>query len=356
MSTNQASPIIRAFSPDNDRHIRSLISLFQRTYGEDYPFMNIYRPQFWRSHIGRRFTSLVAILDGDVVAHVAIQPNPNNLTTVQLSYPAFDRSALDHEEKIRDKFQEIILSQLKRKAAAISLDLEILSPLFKSGFSKAIIDSSEVAIIPGYLLAPLRETKRSGNNRISLLVRQKVINYQSNSTIKLSAPRKHHAICQQLFKNIGLTRDLISSPDNQISSNLTFSADLRPWRINYYPIHGLTHLFVQPSLIGKENRSSLRKLTGLDKTVIAYIDMRDPQCALFCESLEELGYKFSGVMTAYHERENIIYTNTSESSIEIEELNSECSKALAHYIENNDWSAVHTSINTTFQSRAENLS
>ena len=64
--------------------------------------------------------------------------------------------------------------------------------------------------------------------------------------------------------------------------------------------------------------------------------MHDPACSKFCEELEDRGFKFSGVMAGFHDRENIIYYKSASADISEIELLSARARLLYEYGQHND--------------------
>jgi hypothetical protein len=164
--------IVRPVNPDNEVELGKLCRLFQAYYRGRYPSVGIYDTHFWRNRIGQGAISFVAVIDGDVIAHVSAERSSDSpgLMTVGLFAAA---PGVEILSLISSKLAAAVVNQGKRWKCASALGYCLAGTPEAEQFYLEEFAAKEVGILPQYV----RDTQ--GSTPVLLLHRilddQKVV-------------------------------------------------------------------------------------------------------------------------------------------------------------------------------------
>lgn len=334
---------IRATTPDNEYEINRLIQLFARAYGSRFPLHAVYDMRFWKTGLGSRFTGVGVFEGREMVAHLAIAPDRFDRRLVHLALPACEPELLGSLGELAPGIWSLVERQA-RKQGWRTVSFPIFSDVKELQLlGVELFGMSEAAILPCYYpLTNLRPaTVRQYRSaaapgrplsglRVPLLLALRTIG-AADMQAELYAPSVHLEMVRFLYEPFGLQRGFASSSGARSAAGL--SADARAIERYYLHKSGVSHAFVQPSLLSGREIQQLDLRTRGQRTSYVYVSLHDPQCPFTCASLEENGFRFCGVLPAYKGRDNIVYFKAAEPVLDRELFSSARARALASYIE-----------------------
>ncbi|MCO6431732.1 MAG: hypothetical protein J5J00_12815 [Deltaproteobacteria bacterium] len=335
---------IKALAPDNDRVLKSLVTLFEGAHGLSHPNKNVYALQYWRSHIGSRFTSLGAFVDGKMAAHIALLPDPHDQLVVQLIFPVVSPAYKQFEEEIIDALDSVIAKQAARRSWNSIFYFDYVGCPSEATFELPIMGSREVAIAPAYFpmidLSSVKEGNANGNGsrscRLTIEVRQAILNKSNEERKILYVPERHASVVNFLYEPFALQREFRSVAESSTTGTVIsnpFFADCPAVYEDYFSPIETIHLYVQPSLITAAQKLQLLRKDGDAKARYIFLNMQDPACIALCQEIESQGFSFCGVMPCFFGQENIIYFWAEDPSFDVEAVRSLRGSKLARHME-----------------------
>lgn len=331
---------IKAIGPDNERVIRKIIDLFSACYKDSFPIAGVYDLQFWKSHIGLRFSSLVAFHDGEPIAHIALAPGPENRSHVQLSLPVCHRDYLEHRTFLEMKLLEVLETQRQRQDWRM-LYFFVLANLPRfSEFAAGTIKTRVTAICPSYFPAIRSDYARADQrDRTDVIVTKRVFDAVKEDERLCFVPEYHQDICSRLYSALGLSRRFIESseveafsPSAPLSASATLSSDAPALQTSFFGRTGVCHAFIQPSLIRSVKDALAEIDAALSANKYVFVNTEDRACPAFCDALENHGYRFCGILPLMQGTDNLVYTNSIDSSFDVNSFITPRARNLAEYI------------------------
>lgn len=331
---------IKALGPDNGVAIRGLIRLFSHVYGETFPVKGVYDPEFWAAQLGKRFVSIVAEDGGDIVAHLAVHQDgalgTDSFISLPVIDPAYRHSAADITHAAAETVRRLARRQGWRSISGfVYEDVRAMQAI-----PDAILRSKEVAILPGYLparpvkargerLSPRRLEAERGLRRHALMT-QRIFSPSAVQPLAIFVPERHREICRILYAPLGLDRALVSDPQTPCITPSIDSIER-----SYHRGLGTHHIFVRPSGVAKHTALEPKGWDG-SKALFVYVDLGDPACPEFCASLEDQGYRFSGIVPLVRGRDSIVFFKETEPFLDRSPFTSPRARMLSRYIETYD--------------------
>ena len=313
---------VTALNPDNAVEIAQLIDLFKCCYGESYPLRKVYDPQFWRAHAGFRFTSIVALYADQPVMHLALHPERNGTDRVQLclmaNHPDLLTTGVDRErlrQELRTKISEILNSLGARQ------NWQLLYQFIFDGISYPATHTDRIThrenttetfattFCPQYLTSSSASLSSGVQQRCKdVILAQRVISTARAQQRRLYVPRAHANIVEQLYRPLGWPRSFSSSSHGRkLRDRATIPADFPAVDQRTYSRTGVSHMFLQPSLIRSE-KSVIKALKNAETpSCFAFINATDPSCPSLAEKLEENSFRFCGVVPLLEGRDSLAY-------------------------------------------------
>jgi len=334
---------IKALGPDNSSQIRELPRLFAAAWGQTFPSSGVYRESFWRGHIGRRFTSVAATVNGRIAAHIALRPVPGSPGDIELCLPACapeDRALLPD---FMDAAWEMIRRQGQRQAwrSIFSCGFESVHPLDQT--ISRMFHGREIALLPGLLPTAAGRIRGFRMPRASRLARESsrghaVLSFRAltphdDVPLDLYVPEQHLEVCRLLYGPLGLPRRFWSAPPAEHTAGL--NADRRGIERSWYRSSGVRMSLVAPSLVSPREDLEGRCFDGQQASFLL-VDMRDPACPEFADSLETRGYRFCGVVPLLYGQESLIYCKETEQFADRGGFTSPRSRMICRYVQDYD--------------------
>ena len=106
---------VRPLNPDNEVEIQHLVSLFKRCSSSGILSPSVLSARFWKGAVGRRFSSLIALADGKIIAHCGFGTEKNSPAMATLTHVMIDADYSENLEVILEGFEGLISSQMHRK-------------------------------------------------------------------------------------------------------------------------------------------------------------------------------------------------------------------------------------------------
>lgn len=141
---------IRALSSDNACDVTRVIELFRAHYAERYPLKAVYSQKFWESEEDADFlnelTSVVILLEGEIVAHWAIRRSPAK-RALEVLHPAMHPAFRDQVFQLNQMFWD----HINQMAARQKLRVMYLPTFQKRPTKKPNLHSLENECIRDYV-------------------------------------------------------------------------------------------------------------------------------------------------------------------------------------------------------------
>jgi hypothetical protein len=306
----------RAASPDNSFDIQGIIQLFKAVYGETFPIRSVYDQQYWRQHIGARFTSILVFRGKRLVGHLAAQPEGSDGKMVQIMYPLCDPEALNHLDQISETAWNIFQTTAKRQAwqgiyfFALSHAPEMIR------FAEVILGAKPIAICPAYF-PPINigGSSSKSSERANIIISQKIFNPESDKQRSIYVTKEHADLTRKLYHGLRLPRDIRSEAKKDKLASYPLPADRVAIESRYFAHSGIMHAYIEPSLLVNDSELSATLLSPHAESTFVFVKAYDPRALEVSKWLEASGYDFSGVLPFIHDRESLLFSKTSSESI-----------------------------------------
>jgi len=316
---------LKAANPDNEVEIKQLSNLFRRVYGKSFPIDSVYDPQFWRTHIGTRFISVIAVRKGRIIAHLGAYPDSDEPRHVQLCFPLCDPAYSHLIPMLGKGAWSILQKQAQRQRWKMIYYFVFGNVPDMQQMADSIFFTKEVAICPDYLPASnlrprgnknVKGIRRTSNgSRTHISITQRIITAEENPPLKLFIPRHHRQMIECLYEPLGLKRTFMDRPKHLREAH-ALPAEARAVEKNYFSKTGVVHSFVHPSLLpGRPDDVEGLSANG-NSQVYAFVNMEDPACPAFCEKLEDKGYQFCGILPLLKGRDSVVYYKASSTVLQ----------------------------------------
>lgn len=323
---------IYAISSDDSVRIAQLIDLFQRTHGEAYPVKAVYDPEFWRAQIELRMTSIVTEIAGQIVAHVAIKPDKQEVGAVQITLPVCDQQCIEGVSVIAKKYAALIRRQCRRNSWPLLYHYVSTNCYLSTALSSELFYDNETAVCPAYLLRGHSELESPQQISGTTVFLTQLIPYPEKFTeTELYLPEKHLEICRKLYEPFGLERKFSTRPKpvkNPTARKAIHITDLRHIET--------AHIEVSPSLVGDVDALIKGIRPYKDYAIYLFLDLSDPFTPDFCDSLEKLGYRFSGVLPVRKGHDSLVLWKEQDIKFDSGLLYSARAKLLLEYLKHYD--------------------
>lgn len=330
--------VFKAVSPDNSLHVKKIVELFIRSYGDSFPVKQVYTPEFWRSRIGNKLTSFVAEQNGEFVGHLAACPDRENSKHVQICVPAFDKKLGEITPKVAAQLWEMIERAAQRQGWTAAYKFLTSSLPQVEELVGITFGFSDIAVYPG---CSVTQTKRAACQRSQtehpvrihppVMLAERSFIRETENQIAIYPPTQHAEIVKYLYEPLKLGRRFDADANN---NELTpaLAADSQALEISSFPHSAIAHLFVQPSLLQSFD-STVFDLKGHKfDDFIVFASLFDSKTPQFCQFLEEQGLSFCGIVPILRGRDNIVYANASSGLLESANFSSARARRLIKYI------------------------
>lgn len=345
---------IRAGSADNESEHRAIVRLLEKTFGDKFPIAGAYDPQFWKSHIGSRFVSLLGISqDKQIVGHLAYAPDREVPGHVQILFPFCDCDCPDPGDCLTKEFGQkawqAIYHQSQRQNWQAVYFFAISSSKSMQIFAEEVMQASCVAVLPYYLINSVEPSLNAQTPSISMsshvLVYEKLLSACDLSELPLYAPNTHQSLLTELADNLKCELSFESAPkaarktrakpalgsaQTSIKENIAEAVNR-----TYFAQTEVAHIFVKPSALADAHFTSVDLKLDKAKASYLFVDARDPACIEFSQKLETMGLYFCGLFPFLGGQHNIVFSDHSKYNNELGSrlIFSDSARALAAYIE-----------------------
>ncbi len=335
MTTEQIS--FRALNSDNDSEVIQVMRLFERSYGKSFPLVSVYDQKFWKTHSGSRFTSLIALDGYKVIAHLAIRPDRENPSHVQICLPVCDPDYHSLHEALHAELIALVERQSVKQGWRM-MYYHVVTSLPEMKFvANSVLEAKEVAIWP-FCLPPTADS--GSDTRHHVLVAQKMLpsgatqKKSTSSNNVLFAPEWHLDVCRSIYSSLEIKKAISAERiQDEPSLEMAYPADRRAVETRSYRRTGIVLSNIEPSLVSSFKRTVVSLLEQPCPWQFVAVNMRDVKTPAFCQVLEENGFRFCGVLPYHRNRHSIVYACQRSNKISAKELLVPDS-ALAQYIEN----------------------
>ncbi len=344
---------IRAGSPDNEQEHRAIVKLLENTFGAKFPIDSAYDPQFWKTHIGSRFVSLLGISqEKQIVGHLAYAPDRESPLHVQILFPFCSCDCSDRSECLTQEFgqkawQTIHNQGLRQNWEAIYF-FAINNSKSMQAFAEDVMHASCIGILPFYLAGSGAEDKNGASGKKTagthVLIYEKVLSTANLSGRHYYPPELH----QLMFESLADSLEICPGKPSKATSSQSIKHTISPSRSgisrNHFAHTGVAHVFLKPALLDQQEISA-EKLK-LDKARVSYlfVDANDPAAAAVCSALENLGLRFSGFIPYLGKQHSFIYSYFphNQESFSVRSISSKFARSLANYVESYKGSPVQS--------------
>lgn len=330
---------VHAASADNEPQLRQIINLFQTVFGSSYPARSVYDLNFWQSHLGTRFDSLLVCNGHQLVAHIAVARDSKVASLRQLSLFVYDPHYIE-EHGIQALYPLRVV--LERQAARQRWELLSLFAFHELPHAEVaacqLLGAHETAVLPEYLPTEAARLLKapSGDNIDEVSSRGAVTIYNrtfaaSGLQRSLYLPEQHREIIRRLYQPLALNRAFPRSFRGDLHLVEGVPTDARAVQQHCFKHIDVALALVHPSLVS----SSERLLRNLRHATAAYlfINLHDPACPQFTNDLEQAGYQFVGITPLLRGHDRIIYARTTHTiQLEPSTFISRRGQALATYL------------------------
>lgn len=324
---------VRSVNPDNALELRRISALYNRVYGDQFPVHDVCSEQFWRCHIGSRYSSLVAELNGEVVAHLSVHRDRLDPTIVEIAYPVYDPRCEELLSDVLSLAWGALERQRERQGWRMLYYFAVVQRSKTQLLGSALLNTHEVAICPEYL-SPIECASDNTSKRCDVLVTQRIFKNLNSHPLKLYVPERHKQFIEFLYAPLGLNRSFVGTKDARSATPL-LAADYPAVERQYFRRTGVRQSFVRPSLVGDLKQFQLKFKREARERSFVYLDLTDPATPLLAAEIEDAGYRFGGVLPLFKGTDSVVYFYDSEYSPNLEELLSPRARALASYVAGN---------------------
>lgn len=312
-----------------------------RAYKYTYPNEDLYFPERIeaRNRDGRMI-SYVAVTDsGEVVAHFALLPRPNQKAAeigIAVVVP-------EHRKK---KLMKILLHKLiveAKKRGFLALYGNAFTMHTLSQRTNLKFDFSESALQlgvypPGAIHIMCEKGLKGAGNVMTFF---KYLKYPSKSEIFV--PARHEEMIREIYAGLGVTKEFKTSPlDHSLPHRLESEIHL-----SIKPFHKTVYIEIRAAGQDLDKRLKAKRLELADKGFNAiYVDLglSSPNTPWAVERLEEIGFFFSGLFPEFYSSDalRLQYYMTDVLYDEIETASLFAAK-LKSYVQKLDpkWAALH---------------
>jgi hypothetical protein len=342
---------IRALNPDNRLEAEQLVDLFREHYGNAHPFKKVYDRSFWLHSKQSKIEpggliSLIAVHQGKFIAHIGIDKNTST-GAVQVLLPAIHPDYKPKLFHIVRSFWSTLERMAERQNWKMVFEYNLtVQPLLQM-LSAKCYHSETTAILPcpavsyGFGKVNLGEADLG----TAVLVMSHVLQKPQKDEIKLYPPAAHAKKIKELYAAVDLPRtfneakrkvkfdsvSLHNSKEIKVRKNGAVKArSLR--RFGLYQVRILpSHLVDFGEAVGVISKFEQQCLL-LEQRLTLQIALDDPQCPQFCSSLEQMGFRFCGVLPMFADHDYIAYGRFDDDDIRRLTLYTDASKSLRSYM------------------------
>jgi hypothetical protein len=328
---------VRSVNPDHAAEIRHISHLYSRVYGDTFPVHDVVSDAFWRTHIGSRYMSLVAELNGEVIAHLSVHRDRIDPSIVEVAYPVYDPRFEDHLPEILARTWAVLERQRTRQGWRMLYYFSLAQRSESQLLGSALLNTYEVAICPGYL--PHNSSSNSGSlksalgltKRCDVIVNQRFFAPDDCEAQALYAPERHRKFIEFLYAPTGLKRSFSGAKESRVATPV-LSADSPAVERQFFRRTGVRQSFVRPSLLGSPKELLNRLSDERQEGSYLYLDLTDPKTPSMAEAVEALGFRFGGVLPLFKGTDSVVYFFERDYRPVLDELSTPRAKAIAEYI------------------------
>jgi len=356
--------IIKALNADDDVEVNQLPKLFSKALTTNFPLKSVFSNRFWKTHSGSRLTSITIrhVVKGQLVktvAHLAIRPERLYPSHVQVLLPVIDPDYVQFAPQFRAMYSDIL------QRLSIRQNWKFLYFYGIAGLpGTELLDSNELGMSAASIWPGSYPGLDIGNtlaSRFDATLYQKMLASSSTNQHELSeevlfVPKKHKIACEYVYNQLGLKPQIVSSKkelDEKKYPIAALAADRRALQVRSYRLAGITLASVEPSLLPKAKQAIRELENSPARCKFIQINAYDPKAPEFCETLEDYGYKFSGVLPFHCGKQSIVYYSAPKHEMAIDTY-TEDSSVLARYVQSNKEQEIQGLLQQTrnFQARA----
>ncbi|MCB0354075.1 MAG: hypothetical protein KDD64_11135 [Bdellovibrionales bacterium] len=285
---------IRALSPDNGAHIREVIDLFERRFGERYPVQSVYRGTFWKHHINIRFCSIGLFSNRQLIGHFSYCHDIRFPGIAFIQHAAFDERGSDfireNPQRIRDMIERLALRHRCHSIACLVPE-EISE---SSYFAEQTMGCALASIWPRFF--PHGDVRQDGYLFL-------------HSLFPLELPSslpEHHRKCVD-----ALNRRVKSHGSLQFDGPLEHvdSSKKKAFRVRSLPEVPANLIAVYPSLASQmESLADKARNRAENELTYLVLSSSDPRSADFVTLLEDRGFAFCGIVPMLESRNALLFS------------------------------------------------
>jgi hypothetical protein len=304
METTRVS--IRPLNPDNDREVQQLVALAERCPKSELLSDAVYSAQFWKRASGRRFTGLIAVVEGKIVAHFGLgtlgrysrERGASTAGTASLSHIMIDPVAAHLVEQIGSGLRVVIGNQMSRK------EITCLLALQSSG------NQGSAALLQHLGLKPVAAFEDS-SRFLQLFARSLE-----------TTPRSLEYLPAQLKEVVSSTLQALDIPTSTTeAAELADAVPADDLSVQPLPFSKGRRvlLLLTPSLLcrsagGTIDRSSIDSLLKRRSTALLGIKLSDRGCTDLTRIVQSLGYEYCGILPSLFGRDSILFAKRQVST------------------------------------------
>lgn len=297
---------IRPLNPDNELEVQQLVALFRCSPQGAKLSEAVLSPRFWKGAAGRRFTSLLALHEGKIIAHCGFgtlarfsrEPGACASTVATLSHVIVDPAAEGLVEKLAAQLISVLETQRGRKGVRSLLAVHSSGNDLSARLLKAI-----------------------GLNAVAAFE-------DSGRFLQISArsfdiaPRSVEYLPAQLREVVSATFRALQIPTS--TTDASELADALP--ADDLSMHPLPFskarrvlLLLTPSLIqrnegGALNSAAIQQLLEQRSATLLGIKIADRGCTDLSRIVQSLGFEYVGVLPSLFGRDSILFAKRTGSS------------------------------------------
>lgn len=269
----QSEPLLstQVLGPDNRSSIEDLSVFLRSLYGESHPYSDHLSPATLIRLMNRGLISVVARLDGELVAHLGFCVRPGQ--TGQLVFPAFSPAIQGYELFVGQRLEEIVIRLAARHQLQYLLSLDI-PPTPGLGIAPVL---SVRCLASAFAPFSIR------NQNFPVVVR--IRSFAKSPSAPIYASEEHHPFVSGLVSQLGLRRQVCLTP-RHIIGRVSGEPVISRRRLLRF---GWEEFQLSPS-------SFARSPKMLPSSALVRLPASDTFAPEAISQLEEQGFRFTGLL------------------------------------------------------------
>ena len=301
---------VRAIDADNRLQVNDLIDLFYRVHENSYPIRKVYDVKFWNTHLGNRFSGIGVFADSELVAHIALRPEPDCQQIVRLDYPILAPRLGRIRELALEKLSDFIARQAERQSWKLGYYFMLEDRPNEHTILQRVLPAHTTAICPSYF-AEANGLERSWEaphearpqKRIFMSISQHYYLDRVTQQRELFVPPRHLKLATRVFRPLMRYRQFLRPSHAALQG----TAQSKACCTRRFQGNGVLEAFVR-SVYAPDAEELLESMhSNPAASNFVFVNLEDPACPAYCERLEMRGFRFCGFLPELRGQDSIAY-------------------------------------------------